>query len=406
MRLEYVQVPVGVEISDGHSHPRLLLPVLAQRDAAVEAPFGERAVAIVMQQQARSGVAGDVDILPSVAVEVGRHGRQAITRLDARDAGFFAHVGERSVRVVAIQPADLLRQSRRAAVDRNAPVIAARVLPADRHFVLVEDVVMRNEKIQPAIAIVIDPGAARAIARSRMDQSGLFRHVRKSTVAVIVEQKVLTPAGDEDVVEAVVIVVAHGNAGSPHATPQPGFRGDIGKRAVAVILIQSDDCLVGRRLQAAAGQDHDVLPAIVVVIEEGHAASHGLDDVVVVVHGAVNHGRRKASRLGHVDEMRVEGQPRRLAARDGLDAARCHAAILLRADWGSQGKRPQRKRQQLSARHCFQDTPRLRFPQERLQSNFRNPWPCYPTLRQKGRGVRTHAIYDDRLACNYRKSYI
>src|ERR1019366_383748 len=107
-------------------------------------------------------------------------------------------------RVVVIQPADLLRKSRRTAVDRNAPVIAARVLPADGHSRLVEDVVMRNEKIQPAIAIVIDPGAARAIARSRMDQPGLLRHVRKRTVAVIVEQNVLAPAGDEDVVEAVV----------------------------------------------------------------------------------------------------------------------------------------------------------------------------------------------------------
>ena len=53
-----------------------------------------------------------------------------------------------------------------------------------------------------------------------MQQAGFLGDVRKRAVAVVVEQDVLAPAGDEDVVEAVVIVIADGDARGPDAAPQ------------------------------------------------------------------------------------------------------------------------------------------------------------------------------------------
>ena len=87
MGLENIEVAVGVEIADAHPHARLLLAVLAQRDAAFQALLGERAVAIVAEQQAGRGVAGHVDIGPAVAIEIGRHGGQRIAGFTAGDAG-------------------------------------------------------------------------------------------------------------------------------------------------------------------------------------------------------------------------------------------------------------------------------------------------------------------------------
>ena len=84
MGFENVQVAVGVEVADADAHARLLLAVLAERDAALEALLGERAVAIVAEEQAGRGVAGDVDVGPAVAIEIGRGGGQRVARLHGR----------------------------------------------------------------------------------------------------------------------------------------------------------------------------------------------------------------------------------------------------------------------------------------------------------------------------------
>ena len=122
------------------------------------------------------------------------------------------------------------------------------------------------------------------------------------------KQNVLAPAGDEDIVEAVVIVVADGDSTGPYAAPQPRLRGDVGKRAVAVVAIEADDGLRGCGLPAAAGQQDDILPTVVVIIEERHAASHGVQNVVVMPYVSVDDGGPQAGFGGDVDEMRMKGQ--------------------------------------------------------------------------------------------------
>ena len=74
-----------------------------------------------------------------------------------------------------------------------------------------------------------------------MSQPGLGGDVRERAVAVVVEQQVLAPAGDEEIVVAVVIVIGHGDAGGPNAPSQSGLLRDIGERAVAVVAVQADD---------------------------------------------------------------------------------------------------------------------------------------------------------------------
>ena len=82
MGLEDVQVAVGIEVADGQAHAGLLLPVLAEGDAGLEALLGEGAVVVVAEQQAGRGVAGDVDVGPAVAVEIGGGDGEGVAGLD------------------------------------------------------------------------------------------------------------------------------------------------------------------------------------------------------------------------------------------------------------------------------------------------------------------------------------
>ena len=66
------------EVADAESHAGLLHAVLAERDAALQTLFGERAVVVVVKQQARGRIAGDIDVGPSVVVEIRGHGGEPI----------------------------------------------------------------------------------------------------------------------------------------------------------------------------------------------------------------------------------------------------------------------------------------------------------------------------------------
>src|SRR5688572_5175557 len=158
---------VVIVIADPQPHPSLLPAVRIQRDSALETSFRERAVASVPEQKAGRGVARDVDIRPAVAIEVGSSRRERIIRLHRQYAGLLAHIGEGCVSVVMVQADPLLRKAIWSAKDRNPSANARGVLAANRNVVRIEIAVTHAKEIPPAVAIVIDPGATRAVVRAR-----------------------------------------------------------------------------------------------------------------------------------------------------------------------------------------------------------------------------------------------
>ena len=60
----------------------------------------------------------------------------------------------------------------------------------------------------------------------------------KRAVAVVVKQMALAERGDEDVVVAVVVVIADGDAESEHGTARPALRGHIGESSVVIVVIE------------------------------------------------------------------------------------------------------------------------------------------------------------------------
>ncbi len=108
-----------------------------------------------------------------------------------------------------------------------------------------------------------------------------FGHVGKRAIAVVVVQAVLPQVRDEEVIEAIVVVVADAHAVCPAGRLQPGLLGDIGEGAVAIVLVQPVRRLRRIAVQSCARQQKDIHPAIVVVIDECAAAAVGFENVLL-----------------------------------------------------------------------------------------------------------------------------
>src|SRR5438067_5440227 len=87
------------------------------------------------------------------------------------------------------------------------------------------------------VVIVVQPGGARAPVPFVADAC-LLSYVPKPSILLIMEQQAVIQAGDVEVVVTVIIVVADRDAHSIERDIQPCLYGDIGERAVAVIVIK------------------------------------------------------------------------------------------------------------------------------------------------------------------------
>src|SRR6202030_14530 len=88
------------------------------------------------------------------------------------------------------------------------------------------------------IPIVIEPRAASPPANLVVVDAGFAGDIRKRAVAVVVKENVVSPEATEEIVPAVVVVVAHADAGLPARAAQSRFLRHIGKGPVAVVLVK------------------------------------------------------------------------------------------------------------------------------------------------------------------------
>jgi len=82
----------------------------------------------------------------------------------------------------------------------------------------------------------------------------------------------VAPEAAEEIVPAVVVVVADADASLPAGAREAGFRGDIGERAVAIIFVEMRGRLFAGFpicVEARAVGEVNVEPAVVVVVEKG-----------------------------------------------------------------------------------------------------------------------------------------
>ncbi len=161
--------------------------------------------------------------------------------------------------------------------------------------------VISYHQIEKAVAVVIDKGRAGA-EFVRPPEAGLLGDVGKGSVTIIFEKVVLAQRSDENIVVAVVVVIADGYAHAVHFDVEAGFSGDVGEGAVVIIVIESGmRCAAVMLGKIGAVDEENILPAVVIGIDEGNAGAHGFRQIFFA-EGAVVMDEVNAGGFGYVFE--------------------------------------------------------------------------------------------------------
>ena len=112
--------------------------------------------------------------------------------------------------------------------------------------------------------------------------------IRECPVAVVTIQNIFSVVAYEEIFIAVVVIVSDANALSPSCMRQARFLGNVGKSSVVIIVVQVICGLLfaGKRVESRSIHDKNIRPAIVVIIEYGHACAGSLEDEFLGVHAA------------------------------------------------------------------------------------------------------------------------
>src|ERR1039458_4018094 len=95
--------------------------------------------------------------------------------------------------------------------------------------------VVGNEEVEAAVAVIIDEGAACVPARAFARHAGLLADIGKGSIPVVVIEDILAVVGDEEIVPAIVVVVADANPLSPAGVGEPSFCGHVGESAITIV---------------------------------------------------------------------------------------------------------------------------------------------------------------------------
>jgi len=274
---------------------------------------------LVLIERAGGGVVGNVNVGPAVVVEVGGEDTEAVGAVGAEDSSEFGNVGEGAVAVVAKENIFSADEAGRAASDHYAFIQAGAGLGDGCGGEIHVDVI-GDEEIEFAVAIVVNEGATAVPAVAVCCDAGFFGDFGEGAVAVIVIETILAEVADEEIVEAVVVVIAEAAALSPARVGDAGSECDVSERAVAIIFEKARDGLLplGKTFEARAVDEKDVEPAVVVVIVESDATTGGLEKIFVFVFAAVDGFCVEAGLFGDVEKCYAEG--RRFSCRIGGSA--------------------------------------------------------------------------------------
>ena len=253
VRAHDVEPAIGIVVSDADAHPGERDAALVERASGLERHLAERPVVIVAVQLARRRVARDVDVRPAVVVEIRRrrahavgargppvaadeHHRRRTAR--ARDAGRLRDVLEGAVTAIAIEEVGTPGVAERTAGHGDLVVAAIGVGARTRSPGRLEVHVARDEQIEAPVAIEVQKAAARTPLMLGPGHARPIGDVGEGAVAVVPVEDVSTPVADEQIVEAVVVVVADAAALSPSGMGESRLLRDVAERAVAIVVEQ------------------------------------------------------------------------------------------------------------------------------------------------------------------------
>src|SRR5579862_217068 len=207
----HVRTPVIEVASDAEAHAGDFASILVEGEARGIAIVGERTVAAIAIKVIRSGVVANQQIGSAVIVHIGKNrGESIVFVLFIGDAGFHADVGECAVAVVMEEVVGLALKAARAACESIDAAKAAVGVSNNFTFgigkpVQIEVHVPADEKVEQPVTIVVSPrGACGPVAKR---DTRFFGHVGKRPIAIIVIESVLSIVGHKDVDSITIIAM-------------------------------------------------------------------------------------------------------------------------------------------------------------------------------------------------------
>src|SRR5258706_1765502 len=246
-----------------------------------ERALGESAVAIIVVEVLLHAIVGHKDVCVSVGVVVRKRGTERPPLL-CGDAGRLADILEGSIAPVAIENAGRWRKLGWWTVGMPIPATNFVMVGIPFH-------VSSDEEIEMAVIIEIEKARGDRPAAGRY--SSFLGHIRESAVAIVVVQDILAVAGDVEIGETVIVIVAHGDAHAVVAVAGGGkARGlsNVRETAIAILAVQAVPVTriatvkLFRYFQRigdlAAIYKEYVEETIVVIVEQRRAARHSFNE--------------------------------------------------------------------------------------------------------------------------------
>src|SRR5712691_8637963 len=175
----------------------------------------------------------------------------------------------------------------------NAFPLTLRRVSLGGSFFWIELDVIADKEIETAVAVVVEPRTSGSPADLFVVDTGFARDISEGAVAIVVKKDVGSPEAAEEIVPAIVVVIADADARLPAGAGEAGLFCDVGEGSVAIVLVKMrGGSFAGWPVGIEAGSvgEIDVEPVVIVVIEKSQSAALRFDDVFFVIGAAPDIG--------------------------------------------------------------------------------------------------------------------
>src|SRR5260370_28706250 len=172
--LENIQQPVMIEVACRHAHSCLFAAVFVVGDARLRAYLLKTLATEVVAVQVWRGIAGHIDVRPSVVVTVGNHRSETVTSLRSGDMNLVRNIREVSVAIVLIQGHRFRRQSTRPAYNRQPLPLTLPLITLPRSLFEVDVPVVNHHEVLITVSVEVEEAAAGAPPGFCLDEPALL----------------------------------------------------------------------------------------------------------------------------------------------------------------------------------------------------------------------------------------
>ena len=236
---------VVLVVSHGESHIGRLTSISVERESGFVTLVLEGAVSLVDIQIVRRGIVGHQDVRLAIVVDIGKQRIETVITIGPVHAQLLADIGKGSIAVAVEEVVVRTLKSARAAHDLysaiQAEVVTSGVGAGERSVFQVEIDIAGHKQIELAVSVVVPEGGAgvvnRHVGRTFVEgHTGLHRDIGKRVIVIVAVEPTGADVGHVEIGPAVVVVIADNAAGSPSVVRYTCARGDVGERAVMIVM--------------------------------------------------------------------------------------------------------------------------------------------------------------------------